>query len=1505
MKQRLKRPVALFLCLLAVLSLLPMTASAATRVTIDSQFNSEGFDYFEYYNADGQWVDLNTPKHTILETGQIAYCIQHKLGNPHGVGYSEIDPLDSYSTRTVRGIQIILENGYPCTTNGFTDDQARQATANALRFWLSEEGAGSQWNFTNRRDNPNLIRAKSGYQSLLNWADELLQMARNQQLLSHSVSFSPASLELTVSGDYFVGTTKVTLQNCSGGYTLDKSSLPSGTVVTGFTGNSGDTLTIKVPKKYGNKSIRLDATGYDNRTTANLFWYAPDNGNYQKVITYTSGNYAPATDGVLRMTTPAYGKIELLKKSEDGKLLSGVVFGVYSDSACKKLVTTLTTGSNGKAVSGDLELSTYHIKEISTVEPYILSDTVYPVTVQAAQTVTVTASNKEAMGQIRVTKTNANPEMGDYSLAGSVFDVYQNGKVVTSITVDSSGKGISSPIRLGSYIVKERQASSGFVLNKQEYPVTLSYAGQTAAIVYDDATIPNTPQTGKIIVSKADAETGGIPQGDASLFGAKYEIKDNSGKVVDTLHALGSRVAESKELPLGTYTVHEVETPTGYLLNPNPVTVTLSYGGQNISVVTENATVEDEVIKGRIELTKFGERELDSSEHDPDIKPPLAGVQFEVRLKSSGELFDTITTGENGRGTSKLLPYGVYVVTELRSEANEGYKLVEPFEVFVCENERTYSYILEDKSIEMMVRIVKQDAESGHTIPVAGTTFRIENSKGEPVTFDLLYPQPHTLSEFQTDGSGTLYLPGTLPVGEYRLIEVSAPEPYLLNGEPVTFTVSEANSENGTVTVAMKDTPVKGTISIEKQGEMLTGYTTEDTKYGTKYIPQYELKGLEGVVYEVFAAENIGVPGKVYHKAGEKICELTTDENGVATTDKLYLGKYVIKEKKTLSGFVLDTTEYEVILSYTDQNTAVVAETLTRENQRQKATVELQKNAEYFDPMTGAIYTNYGEGFVFGLYTKEAIGTIPENALLDILTTGKDGKAQSSADLPLCELYLKELAAPHGGYALSSGTYPVDVTSKNAADEIIADDAHAVTPVFNELITKRIRVTKVDSRDTGRTLAGAVFEIVDAETKSVVGLTTVNDKGIGTSRELPILREFILREKVAPEGFCLSKEEIRFTLTANSDEVVEFTFEDEPTEVTIEKTDVTTGEAVPGAGITIYDDATGEVVFEGETNMEGCVIVHELPAGRKYRFVESYSPDGFAINTSEFFFEIDEYGNITGDTEITDEPISVIVEKKNAYDSSPMSGVVFSLQDEDGNPVKVKSTGKSYFVPDENEGSTRFAVDENGKAEIRYLKAGNYTLVEETPEGFVGAGTYAMTVTEENGTENPYRATIINSPTALKVLKVHAETKQPLTGAGFTFKTKAFLGFETLRFTKLENGWYMRDEHGSVTELMVDDEGEITVLGLPLDTEVYIEESTVPSGFFPNPAYKVVLTEDYTFEVPLETTITNTPSVKLGIDSDKYDIPIAIGITLLGVGVVAWRVIAAKRALKKKKNEEE
>lgn len=79
MKTKLKRPLALLLCLMTVLSVLPGgVALAAEQCTIDSESNS-AFDYFEYLNSDSEWVDLNTPKHTIMETGEVAYCIQHKL----------------------------------------------------------------------------------------------------------------------------------------------------------------------------------------------------------------------------------------------------------------------------------------------------------------------------------------------------------------------------------------------------------------------------------------------------------------------------------------------------------------------------------------------------------------------------------------------------------------------------------------------------------------------------------------------------------------------------------------------------------------------------------------------------------------------------------------------------------------------------------------------------------------------------------------------------------------------------------------------------------------------------------------------------------------------------------------------------------------------------------------------------------------------------------------------------------------------------------------------------------------------------------------------------------------------------------------------------------------------------------------------------------------------------------------------------------------------------------
>ena len=229
-----KRLMALLLCLLTLIGVIPFGGAfaAGSTVTIESQTNS-AFDYLEYYK-DGRWHDLNTPKHWIEQTGEVVYCVEHSAGNPHGQTYTATSPSSVFSGSTLAGINSILMYGYPNNKpSGFTDDEARQATANALRFWLSGQGEGFSYDFTNRRSNPNAIRAKSGYEHVLEYADELLAKARARQELPHGISFSPSTVQLAASGGGFSGQTTVQLTNINSGYTLDTSALPSGSNVSG------------------------------------------------------------------------------------------------------------------------------------------------------------------------------------------------------------------------------------------------------------------------------------------------------------------------------------------------------------------------------------------------------------------------------------------------------------------------------------------------------------------------------------------------------------------------------------------------------------------------------------------------------------------------------------------------------------------------------------------------------------------------------------------------------------------------------------------------------------------------------------------------------------------------------------------------------------------------------------------------------------------------------------------------------------------------------------------------------------------------------------------------------------------------------------------------------------------------------------------------------------------------------------------------------------------------
>ena len=514
-----KRLMALLLCLLTLIGVIPFGGAfaAGSTVTIESQTNS-AFDYLEYYK-DGRWHDLNTPKHWIEQTGEVVYCVEHSAGNPHGQTYTATSPSSVFSGSTLAGINSILMYGYPNNKpSGFTDDEARQATANALRFWLSEQGEGFSYDFTNRRSNPNAIRAKSGYEHVLEYADELLAKARARQELPHSIGFSPSTVQLSTSGSGFSGQTTVQLTNINSGYTLDTSALPSGSNVSGYTGRRSEKLTITVPASAAGQSFSISAEGSDTRSVDNITAYVPANGSLQKVFLCATTAQVVATAS-FNVGIPAYGKVQVVKSGENGEALAGVKFGVYSDSDCKNKIAELTTGEDGTGTSGDIPAGTVYLKELSTVSPYIISTEVKSATIAANGVAKVTFTNEAAKGKIRIEKvgdvlTGSKSEETEYGnitvpaytekgLRGVVYEVRDSvGKVVATLTTDDSGVAETEALPLGGYTVQEKSAPAAYAVDETIHEVTLAYRDQNTPVVTATVKEDNELRTGGIKIRK-------------------------------------------------------------------------------------------------------------------------------------------------------------------------------------------------------------------------------------------------------------------------------------------------------------------------------------------------------------------------------------------------------------------------------------------------------------------------------------------------------------------------------------------------------------------------------------------------------------------------------------------------------------------------------------------------------------------------------------------------------------------------------------------------------------------------------------------------------------------------------------------------------------------------------------------------------------------------------------------------------------------------------------------
>ncbi|WP_337381397.1 SpaA isopeptide-forming pilin-related protein, partial [Ruminococcus sp.] len=565
---------------------------------------------------------------------------------------------------------------------------------------------------------------------------------------------------------------------------------------------------------------------------------------------------------------------------------------------------------------------------------------------------------------------------------------------------------------------------------------------------------------------------------------------------------------------------------------------------------------------------------------------------------------DTLVCDEYGFAETKDLPYGTYTVHQTKGW--NGTEFIADFDVFISENNKTYKYLINNASLESYVKIVKVDSETGKQIPYAGAGFQIYDPDGNKVTMKYTYPTVTEIETFYTNSEGYLITPETLPYGKgYSVVEVQAPYGYTLDSTPVSFDITAENTseENGVTIVKTekKNTPQKGTITVEKTGEIFSnvtavggGYTDEsgnDVALTTVYQPEYSVSGLSGAVFETYADEDITTPdGTVRYKKDTFVDTITTDKKGTATSKQLYLGKYRVVEKTAPYGFVLNKTVNHIELTYSGQNEKVTSTSTSFTNDRQKVVIDLTKILEQ-DEKFNIGSNDEIRNVSFGLYADEDLkasnGTaVPKDGLIEIITCDEKGKATFTTDLPIGSYYVKEISTDNH-YILSDKKYPVVFEYAGQDTATVHISVNDGEPIENEIIYGTIKGLKIDS-ETGENITGALFglfSITETEfTEETAILTSEsNEEGIFTFENVPY-GEYIVSELKPAEGYLPNEENYTVTISENK-EIIEITVENDK---------------IPELGTTATIDGKKEFTVNGDITIDDVVSYKHLIPGKKY-----------------------------------------------------------------------------------------------------------------------------------------------------------------------------------------------------------------------------------------------------------------------------------------------------------------
>ena len=858
--------------------------------------------------------------------------------------------------------------------------------------------------------------------------------------------------------------------------------------------------------------VTLTAEKKSSQRRGLIIWsdgaYQPGGGN-QDTVTFGQQVDDPVKGYINLMVS--YGGAKIVKVSEDGKV-DGITFRIQGNGIDK----TVKTANGGVFQLDNLKPGAYTVTETeyAQYEP----QEVRRVTVVSGQVSTVNFSNKLRRGDLTVKKTAEDGLTGGmkFRLYGtSLSGIEVNEYAVT----DKNGVATFKDVLIGTgYTLEEVDTPTRYVVPEK----------QTAAIEWNKVTnksFDNVLKKFNVTVTKSDSEKG-LPQGDASLAGAKYGIYKGN-QLIDTYTTDANGSFTTKYYICGDdWTIREISPSEGYLIN----TESLHIGAEaklytvEYNIANPLDSYED-IIKGKIAIIKH------CDDGSTKIETPEVGAEFEVYLKSAGSYEnaketerDILVCDEHGFAETKDLPYGEYTVRQIKGW--DGKELLAPFTVFVSEDGKIYRFLINNAPYEALIEIVKKDTETGKIIPAAGIGFKVRNTDtGEYIVQHINYPTPTDIDTYYTDVTGKLMMPEKLPYGNYEIIEQCTAYGYVLDSSPIAFKV---DGEKTIVTVEKFNMPQKGIIRISKSGEIFFSAVETDSVYSLVFAD----KNLAGATYEITAAEDIITPdGTLRYAKGTVVDTVTTDENGSAASKPLYLGKYSVRETKAPYGMVLNGTPKTVELTYAGETVKLTETAAEFYNERQKAALSLAKILG-MDKTFGIGDNGEILSVQFGLYAAEDLfaadgSVIPKDGLLEIANCDENGNITFKTNIPVgAKLYVKEIATD-SHYILSNEKYPVTFDYAGQDTALVEIKANGGEAIKNDILYGSVKGLKID-RETEKPIVGAKFGLFRSDeteftAENALLIVESGEDGIFLFENIPY-GNWLIKELQPADGYLANDE---------------------------------------------------------------------------------------------------------------------------------------------------------------------------------------------------------------------------------------------------------------------------------------------------------------------------------------------------------------------------------------------